>query len=121
MGPGTGPERYCPTNSNRGLYYAQIVRSGKLEACPFFFSNFKGSPSQEKHKTNFSDLKISKMALPGQSDATALFQQSAILSVTLTLTFHSLSIPESQFSGVKPSYGARATADCHILELMKFW
>jgi hypothetical protein len=28
----------------------------------------------------------------------ALFQQPAILSVTLTLTFHSLSIPQSQFS-----------------------
>jgi hypothetical protein len=34
--------------------------------------------------------------------------------VTLTLTFRSLSISESQFSGVKPSYGARATAVCHI-------
>jgi hypothetical protein len=47
------------------------------------------------------------MALSGQSDATAPFQRSAILSVTLTLTFRSLSIPESQFSGVKPSYGAK--------------
>jgi hypothetical protein len=60
------------------------------------------------------------MALSRQSDATAPFQQSTILSVTLTLTFRSLSIPESQFSGVKPSYGAIATADCHIPELMKF-
>jgi hypothetical protein len=83
-------------------------------------SNFKGTPSQEEHKTNFSGLKLSMMALSGQSDATAPFQQSAILSVTLTLTFHSLSIAESQFSGVKPSYGARARADCHIPELMKF-
>ncbi len=51
------------------------------------------------------------------------FQQSAMLSVTLTLTFHSLSIPESQFSkhgGVRPSYRAKATgiADCRIPELM---
>ncbi len=38
------------------------------------------------------------MALSGKSDATVIFQQSATLSVTLTLTFHSLSIPESQFS-----------------------
>ncbi len=60
------------------------------------------------------------MALSGQSDTTALFQQSAILSVTLTVIFRSLSIPESQFSGIKPSYGARATADCHISEPMKF-
>ncbi len=51
------------------------------------------------------------------------FQQSAMLSVTLTLTFHSLSIPESKFSkhgGVRPSYGAKAIADCRIPELMKF-
>jgi hypothetical protein len=60
------------------------------------------------------------MALPGQSDATTVFHQSAILPVTLTLTFRSLSFLESQISGVKPSYGARATADCHISELMKF-
>ncbi len=86
----------------------------------FLFSNFKGTSAQEEHKTIFSGLKISKMAVSGQSEATAPFQQSAILSVTLTLTFRSLSITESQFSGVKPSYGARATADCHIPELMKF-
>ncbi len=107
-------------NSNRVQYYAEIIRAGKLEARPFFFSNLKGIPSQEEHKTNFSGLKISKMALSGQSDTTAPFQQSAILSVTLTLTLRSLSIPESQFSDVKPSYGAIATADCHIPELMKF-
>jgi hypothetical protein len=111
---------YCQANFNRVQCYAQIIRAGKLEARPFFFSNFKGTPSQEEHKTNFSGLKISKMALSGQSDATTPFQQSAILSVTLTLTFRSLSILESQFSGVKPSYGARATADCNIPELMKF-
>ncbi len=105
---------------NRGQYYSQIICAGKLEARLLFFLNFKGTPSQEEHITNFSGLKISKMAFSGQSDATALFQQSALLSVTLILTFRGLSIPESQFSGVKPSYGARATADCHILELMKF-
>ncbi len=64
------------------------------------------------------------MALSGQSDATfSYFQQSALLSVTLTLTFRSLSILESQFSkfsGVRPSYGARATVDCRIPELIKF-
>jgi hypothetical protein len=36
------------------------------------------------------------------------------------LTFRSLSITESQFSKKKPSYGARATADCLIPELVKF-
>jgi hypothetical protein len=44
-----------------------------LEARPFFFLNFKGTPSQEEHKTIFSGLKINEMALSGQSDATALF------------------------------------------------
>jgi hypothetical protein len=52
------------------------------------------------------------------------FQWSAILSVTLTLTYRSLSIPESQFSklyGGRPFYGVKVIADCRILELMKFW
>jgi hypothetical protein len=51
------------------------------------------------------------------------FQQSALLSVTLTLTFRSLSIPESQFSkhdGVRPSYWEKATPDCHSPVLTKF-
>jgi hypothetical protein len=81
---------------------------------------FKGTPSQKEHKTIFSGLKISKMAFLDKVTLWRYFQQSAILSVTLTLTFRYLSIPESQFSGVKPSYGARATADCRIPELMKF-
>jgi hypothetical protein len=34
------------------VYYAKIIRAGKLEACPFFFLN--GTPSQEEHKTIFS-------------------------------------------------------------------
>jgi hypothetical protein len=65
--------RYCPAISNRGQYYSQIIRADKLEARPFFFSNFKGTPSQEEHKTIFSSLKINKIALSGQSGATALF------------------------------------------------
>jgi hypothetical protein len=51
------------------------------------------------------------------------FQWSAILSMTLTLTFRSPSIPESQFSkhhGGRPSYWAMGTADCCIPDLMKF-
>jgi hypothetical protein len=51
------------------------------------------------------------------------FQQSALLSVTLALTFRNLLILESQFSkhgGVRPSYGAKVIADCHIPVLMKF-
>jgi hypothetical protein len=31
--------------------------AGKLEARPFFFLNFKGTPSQEQHKTIFSGLR----------------------------------------------------------------
>jgi hypothetical protein len=45
------------------------------------------------------------------------FQQSAMRSVTLTLTFRSLSILESQsfkHGGVRQSYRAKAIADCHI-------
>jgi hypothetical protein len=60
--------------------------------------NFKGTPSQEEHKTILRSLNINKMALSGHSDATALFSAAAILSVMFTLTFRSLSIPESQFS-----------------------
>jgi hypothetical protein len=73
---------------------------GKLEACPFFFLNFKGTPSQEEHKTVFSGLKINKMALSGQSDATALFSavRYTLCGTYPTSTFCSQSIPESQFS-----------------------
>jgi hypothetical protein len=105
-------------NSNRGQYYAQIIRAGKLEARPFFFSNFKGTPSQKEHKTIFSSLKISKMALSGQSDVTVLFS-----AVCYTLCNTYIDFPQSvnsgkkvnflKFSGVKPFYRARATADCH--------
>ncbi len=57
----------------RGKYYVHIIRASKLKARPFFFFNFKGTPSQKEHKTIVSGLKISKMALSGQGDATALF------------------------------------------------
>jgi hypothetical protein len=43
----------------------QIFRPRKLEARPFLFLNFKGTPSQEEQKTIFSGLKINKMALSG--------------------------------------------------------
>jgi hypothetical protein len=79
-------------------FYAQIIRADKLEASPFFFLNFKGTPSRVDYEIIFSGLKINKMALARQSNLLRYFQQSAILSVTFTLTFRSLSIPESQFS-----------------------
>jgi hypothetical protein len=56
----------CPENSKRGQYKAQIIHAGKLEACPFFFLNFKGTPSQEEHKT------IGKRGLSNQIDFPAL-------------------------------------------------
>jgi hypothetical protein len=66
-----------------------------LEARPFFFINFKGTPSQEEHKTIFSGL-IRWLYLVKVTLRRSV-QQSAMLSVALTLTFRSLSIPESQF------------------------
>jgi hypothetical protein len=77
-------------NSNRGQYYAQIIRAGKLEPRLFFFSNFKGTPSQKEHKTIFSGFKISKMALSGQSDTPALF-----LAVHYTLCDTYIDFPQS--------------------------
>jgi hypothetical protein len=77
-------------NSNRGQYYAQIICAGKLEALAFFFLNFKGTPSPKEHKTIFSHLKISKMALSGQSDATALFS-----AVRCTLCDTYIDFPQS--------------------------
>jgi hypothetical protein len=75
-------------------YYAQIIRAGKLEVRPLFFSNFKGTPSQKRHKTIFSGLKISKMALSGQSDATALFS-----AVRYTLCYTYIDFLQSVNSG----------------------
>jgi hypothetical protein len=39
-----------------------------VEARLFSFYNFKGTPSQEEHKTIVSGLKINEMALSDQSD-----------------------------------------------------
>jgi hypothetical protein len=47
--------------------------AGQLEARTFFFFNFKGTPSQEEHKTIFSGLMICKMALFNQIDSPAFF------------------------------------------------
>jgi hypothetical protein len=65
------------------------------------------------------------MALSGQSEATVLF---SAVCYTFCDTYCTLTFPVCQFwkvnflkfSGVKPSYGARATADCRIPEFMKF-
>jgi hypothetical protein len=43
----------------------KIIRRRKLEDRPFFFLNFKGTPSQKEHKTIFSGLKINKLGLFG--------------------------------------------------------
>jgi hypothetical protein len=61
---------------------------------PFFFSNFKGTPSQKELKTIFSGLKISKMALSGKSDATVLFS-----AIRYTLFDTYIDFPQSVNSG----------------------
>jgi hypothetical protein len=58
----------CPKDT-----HDQIIRASKLEACPFFFWNFKGTPSQEENKTLFSGLKICKMVFSNQIDFPAFF------------------------------------------------
>ncbi len=108
--------RYCPANSKRGQYQAQIIRPRKLEARPFFFLNFKGTPSQQEHKIIFSGLKIIKMALSGFIDATALFP-----TVRYSLCDTDIDFPQSVNSGksiffllkygsLRPSYRAKAIA-----------
>jgi hypothetical protein len=41
---------------------------------PVFLFEFKGTPSQEEHKTIFSGLAICKMTLSDQSDFPAIFR-----------------------------------------------
>ncbi len=74
-------------NSNRGQYYAQLIRAGKLEAHPFFFLNFKVTPSQKEHKTIFSCLKINKVALSGHSDAAVLFSAVCYILCDIYIDF----------------------------------
>jgi hypothetical protein len=42
--------------------------------------NFKGTPSQEEHKTIFSTLNINEMALSDQNDFPAFFRLHKILN-----------------------------------------
>jgi hypothetical protein len=60
-------------NSKRGQDCTQIIHADKLEARLFSFLNFKGTPSQEEHKTIFRGLRISEMALSDPSHTVALF------------------------------------------------
>jgi hypothetical protein len=60
-----------PRGVNTKLKY--IICACKLEAHLFFFLNFKGTPSQEEHKTISSGLKICKMALSNPSYFPAFF------------------------------------------------
>jgi hypothetical protein len=62
----------------------QIICAGQLEARPFFFFNFKGTPSKEEHKTIFSGLKICKMALFNQIDSPAFFSLTNVMFRKLT-------------------------------------
>jgi hypothetical protein len=51
-------ERYCPAWFNRGENQAETICTVKLKYSvgKFCFSNFKGTPSWEKHKIGFSIL-----------------------------------------------------------------
>ncbi len=69
-----------------------------METCLFFFLNFKGAPSQEEHNTILSSLSELNWLCLVKVPLWCYFQQSAILSVTLTLTFRSLPVLESKFS-----------------------
>jgi hypothetical protein len=51
-----------------GWDWVQSIHAGKLEARPFLVLNFKRILSQEEHKTIFSSLKISVIALSNQID-----------------------------------------------------
>jgi hypothetical protein len=50
-----------------------MICTAKLEAWQIFTLYFKGTPSREEHKTIFSGLKITVMALSRQSDAPVCF------------------------------------------------
>jgi hypothetical protein len=60
-------------NSKKGPDNAHSILTSKLKTCLFFFLNFKGTPSQEEHKTIFSSFKINEMALSDQIDFPAFF------------------------------------------------
>jgi hypothetical protein len=85
--------------------------------------NFEGTPSQKEHKTIFHGLNINSWLCLVKVTLQRSFQQSAMLSATLTLTFRSLSITEQfpKHGAVRPSYVTKAIVDCRIPELIKFW
>jgi hypothetical protein len=51
-----------------------MIRTVKLEAQQIFIWNFKGTPSQEEHKTIFSGVKIYEITLSDQIDFPGIFQ-----------------------------------------------
>jgi hypothetical protein len=110
--------RYCPVISYRDQYSAQIIRPCKLEAGHFSFLILKG----HRHKRgiipfspawrSIKSLCLVKVTLRRS------FQQSAIRSVTVTSTFRSLSIPESQFSQTKRHKGCSGLSYFGIDEIL---
>jgi hypothetical protein len=50
------------------------IGTAKLRARQIFILNFKGTPSQEEHKTIISGLKIDEMALSDQIDFPAFLR-----------------------------------------------
>ncbi len=110
---------YARTNFFKGVVQrilrgadSRIERSLFLNYRPqYFLMNFKGPPPKEKHKTVFSGW--SKICLV-KITLRRSFQQSAILSVTLTLVFRSLPTWKVHFlklDDVKSSNRAKATVN----------
>ncbi len=82
------------------------ICAGKLEARPFFFLNFKGTPSQEKQKTIFSGLMIFKVALSNQIDFPAFFTSPKDTGIS--------SVPE--YDNPPQPLPSKMALCCHVLE-----
>ncbi len=116
-------KRYCLANSDTGLYYAKIIRACKLEAAHFSFWILKGHHYKRNIKPIFSGSKINEMVCLDKVTLRRYFQQSVyslwhLHWLSAVCQFRKVNF--LKHSDVKPSCGARATSDRHILELMKF-
>ncbi len=64
----TSIQRECPARCNRGQEKPNKIRVVKLYCLKDFFSKFKGLPSQEEHKTNFSVLTTIELQMTSESE-----------------------------------------------------
>jgi hypothetical protein len=60
-----------------------LIHASELEACPFFFLNFKGTPSQEEHNNIFSGLGIDDMGLSDHTVFLAFFRLRKVTYLNL--------------------------------------